>query len=170
MLHWIKFENVNGHTRFVLTHKLGMRKMQRKHKLDMRKKQRKNGDTMFYTIKEFAQMFQVTEHTIRYYTDIGLLLCKRDEKQHRIFDEDSIKQMQEITTLKGCGAAIEDIKDYCQLCREEATAENLQARYDIILRQRMQAYRRVDEAKATAATMDDKVAYYKKLLTEKMEA
>ena len=33
---------------------------------------------MTYTVKEFTQMFHVTEHTVRYYTDIGLLPCNRD--------------------------------------------------------------------------------------------
>ena len=28
---------------------------------------------MTYTVKEFADMFHTTEHTIRYYTDINLL-------------------------------------------------------------------------------------------------
>jgi hypothetical protein len=28
---------------------------------------------MYYMIKQMAQMFDVTEHTLRYYTDLGLL-------------------------------------------------------------------------------------------------
>lgn len=31
-----------------------------------------------YTLKQFAAMFHATQHTIRYYTDIGLLPCGRD--------------------------------------------------------------------------------------------
>ena len=38
---------------------------------------------MTYTVKEFTQMFHVTEHTVRYYTDIGLLPCNRDGGNHR---------------------------------------------------------------------------------------
>lgn len=34
---------------------------------------------MVYTMKQFAELFQTTEHTVKYYTDIDLLPCKRDD-------------------------------------------------------------------------------------------
>lgn len=61
---------------------------------------------MYYTIKQFAEMFHITEHTVRYYTDIELLPCKRDSANHRIFDEESVNWMQGITCLKRCGASV----------------------------------------------------------------
>lgn len=36
--------------------------------------------------------------------------------------------MQGIKCLKGCGASIEDIQEYCRLCLVEETEENLRAR------------------------------------------
>lgn len=72
--------------------------------------------------------------------------------------------MQGIACLKGCGASIEDIREYCDLCRLPESKETLYARYQIILRQREQAYKRVEEAKATAAYMDDKVQHYAQIL------
>lgn len=74
---------------------------------------------MNYTIKEMAEHFGVTEHTLRFYTDKGLL---------------------------------------------EESEENLRARYAIILKQREEAYKRVEEAKATANYMDGKVAHYEAIL------
>lgn len=120
---------------------------------------------MDYTLKKFAEMFGVTEHTIRYYTDINLLPCRRDKGNRRVFDEESINWMQGIMCLKGCGASIEDIKEYCELCRLPESKENLLSRYNIILRQREQAYRRIEEAKATARYMDSKVEHYKQILS-----
>lgn len=119
---------------------------------------------MYYTIKQFAEMFHTTEHTIRYYTDINLLPCQRDGGNRRVFNEESINWMQGITCLKGCGASIEDIKEYCDLCRLPESEENLRARYQIILRSREQAYKRVEEAKATAKYMDEKVKHYEDIL------
>ena len=110
-------------------------------------------------------MFNTTEHTIRYYTDIGLLPCQRDKGNHRVFNEESVNWMQGITCLKGCGASIEDIKEYCDLCRQPESRETLCARYQIILRQREQAYKRIEEAKATAAYMDEKVQHYQQILS-----
>lgn len=120
---------------------------------------------MTYTLKQFAEMFHVTEHTIRYYTDINILPCERDKGNRRIFNEESVNWMQGISCLKGCGASIDDIKEYCRLCKLPESRENLEARYQIILRQREQAYKRIEEAKATATYMDDKVQHYQKILS-----
>ena len=120
---------------------------------------------MIYTLKQFAEMFHTTEHTIRYYTDINLLPCQRDKGNRRIFNEESVNWMQGIACLKGCGASIADMKEYCDLCRLPESRETLYARYQIILRQREQAYQRIEEAKATAAYMDEKVRHYEQILS-----
>ena len=65
--------------------------------------------------------------------------------------------------MKGCGASIDDIKEYCDLCRLPESRETLYARYQIILRQREQAYRRIEEAKAVKLTFGK---YAGKLLSE----
>lgn len=119
---------------------------------------------MYYTIKQMAEMFGVTEHTLRFYTDEGLLPCMRDGGNRRVFNEESVNWMQGIKCLKGCGASIEDIREYCRLCLSEESEGNLRARYAIILKQREEAHKRVEEAKATAKYMDDKVAHYEAIL------
>ncbi len=119
---------------------------------------------MYYTIKQMAEMFDVTEHTLRFYTDKGLLPCERDSGNRRVFNEESVNWMQGIKCLKGCGASIEDIQAYCRLRLAEESEENLRARYAIILKQRAEAYKRVEEAKATAKYMDEKVAHYEAIL------
>lgn len=119
---------------------------------------------MSYTIKQMAEMFDVTEHTLRFYTDKGLLPCKRDGGNRRVFDEESVNWMQGIKCLKGCGASIEDIKEYCRLCLLEESEENLRARYEIILKQREEAYKRLEEAKATVEYMEGKVVHYEAVL------
>lgn len=120
---------------------------------------------MTYTLRQFAEMFHTTEHTIRYYTDINLLPCQRDQGNRRIFNEESVNWMQGIACLKGCGASIADMKEYCDLCRLPESRETLYARYQIILRQREQAYQRIEVAKATAAYMDEKVQHYEQILS-----
>lgn len=119
---------------------------------------------MQYTMKQFAVMFDTTEHTLRYYTDVGLLPCRRDAGNRRVFDEESVNWMQGIVCLKGCGASIDDIKEYADLCRMPQSAETLRARYRIIVRQREEAHRRVEQAQATAAYMDDKVRHYEAII------
>ena len=72
--------------------------------------------------------------------------------------------MHGIKCLKGCGASIEDIQEYCRLCLLEESEENLRARYAIILKQRAEACKRLEEAEATVRYMDDKVAHYEAIL------
>ena len=72
--------------------------------------------------------------------------------------------MQGIKCLRGCGASIEDIQEYCRLCLLEESEENLWARYAIILKQRAEARKRPEEAEATVRYMDDKVAHYEAIL------
>ncbi len=119
---------------------------------------------MYYTIKQMAEMFGVTEHTLRFYTDKGLLPCARDSGNRRVFNEESVNWMQGIKCLKGCGASIEDIREYCRLCLLDESEENMRARYAIIVKQRAEAYKRMEEAKATAKYMDEKVAHYEAIL------
>ena len=116
---------------------------------------------MYYTIKQMAELFDVTEHTLRFYTDQGLLPCQRDGSNRRVFNEESVNWMQGIQCLKGCGASIEDIREYCRLCLLEESEENLRARYAIILKQRAAARKRLEEAEATVKYMDEKVAHQK---------
>ncbi|MCI8946373.1 MAG: MerR family transcriptional regulator [Lachnospiraceae bacterium] len=119
---------------------------------------------MAYTMKEFAELFQISEHTVRYYTDIQLLPCQRDAGNRRIFDEESVNWMRGILCLKNCGTPIRDMKKYFHLCRLEESEENLRARYEIILNQRELARKKAAAAKAAAEYMDYKVKHYEDIL------
>ena len=118
---------------------------------------------MYYTIKQFAEMFHTTEHTIRYYTDQGLLPCKRDRANRRVFDDESLNWITGIKCLKGCGMSIAAIRHYCQLCNEPSE-ETLRARYDIILEHRELAYQKLREAQERVAYMEYKARHYEDIL------
>lgn len=107
---------------------------------------------MTYTVKEFANMFHATEHTVRYYTDIGLLPCRRDSGNHRMFDEPAVNWMRAITYLKSCGMPIREIKRYFDLCQMEESEENLRARYEIIAKQREAAHKKRRKPKPPPTT------------------
>ena len=53
---------------------------------------------------------------------------------------------------------------HCRLCLLEESEENLRSRYTIIRKQREEAYRRLEEAKATVKYMEDKAAHYEAIL------
>lgn len=49
-----------------------------------------------YTLKQACQILNLTEHTIRYYTDIGIVEVKRDKNNHRLFDEQALIGLKEL--------------------------------------------------------------------------
>ncbi|GER70087.1 MerR family transcriptional regulator [Weizmannia acidilactici] len=112
-----------------------------------------------YTVKEVAQLLELTEHTIRYYTDKGLVpSVQRDKNNNRLFDDESINWLTGVKYLKQCGMSVKDIKTYVDLCLEgDATIEE---RYEIILKQKEIALQRLEEAKRTAEYMEEKAKHY----------
>ena len=81
-----------------------------------------------------------------------------------MLDEESANWLQGILCLKGCGASLEDIREYCRLCLQGASEDNLRARYAIILKQREEACRRLAEARATVDYLEEKAAHYETIL------
>lgn len=88
-----------------------------------------------YTVKEIAKLLNMTEHTIRYYTDMGLVpSLKRDKNGNRLFDEQSKNWLLGIKNLRGSGMSIQAVKDYVDLCLQGDST--LEIRYQIILEQK----------------------------------
>ena len=69
------------------------------------------------TVKEVASKFNISEHTIRYYSDQNLIPeLKRDKNNNRVFDENSLNWLQGVIYLRNCGMSIKSIKEYVDLC------------------------------------------------------
>lgn len=118
---------------------------------------------MTYTVKEIADMMDMTEHTIRFYTDKGLLPCSRDKNNRRVFDDESVNWLKGIQCLRNCGVSIEDIKIYSDLCLSDSP-DALQQRYCFMKEQRKLAYQRLKEAQELVLYMDAKVQHYEDVL------
>ncbi len=69
-----------------------------------------------YKIGDFANLFQVSIKTIRYYETIGLLIPKYVNLYtgYRYYDENNIYTMQNIISLKNLGFSLEEIKFFKQ--------------------------------------------------------
>lgn len=121
---------------------------------------------MEYTVKQIAKLMNMSEHTVRFYTDKQLLPCKRDKNGHRIFNDESMNWLKGIQCLKNCGVSLEDIKVYSDLCLSD-DEDALQARYEFMLKQRELAFERLREAEALVEYMNHKVAHYEDILAGK---
>lgn len=112
-----------------------------------------------YTVKDVARMLDLSEHTVRYYTDKGLVPnLQRDEHNNRLFDDTSLSWLLAVKFLRHGNMTIEDIKTYIDLCLlGEST---ITERYNIISRQREMALRQLEEAKERVEYMEQKAQHY----------
>ena len=54
-----------------------------------------------FTVKDVSKMLDLTEHTVRFYTDKGLVpSVKRDKNNIRLFDEESINWLTGVKYLR----------------------------------------------------------------------
>lgn len=112
-----------------------------------------------YTVKEVAKLLELSEHTVRFYTDKGLVPnLQRDKNNNRIFNDESIKWLVGAKNLKKCGMSVQDIKKYVDLCLEgDSTIEE---RYQMILKQKEVALAQLEQAQLMAEFITKKEKRY----------
>ena len=83
-----------------------------------------------YSVKEVAEIFNISVHKVRYYDDCGLIPdVIRDSSKKRIFSDESLEWFFICITLRNTGLSIKNIKNYVELYKiEGATHMDL---YDI---------------------------------------
>lgn len=76
-----------------------------------------------YTMKQVCEETNMTYQTLKYYCNEGLIPnVKRDQNNHRVFDERDVKWIKDLVCLKKCDMSIQEMKDYLELCLQgEAT-------------------------------------------------
>ncbi|MDK8640748.1 MerR family transcriptional regulator [Niallia taxi] len=115
------------------------------------------------TVKEVANLLDLTEHTVRYYTDKGLVpSLKRDKNNNRLFDEESINWLKGAKFLKQAGMSVASIKNYIELCLQGDYT--IPERYKIIMEQQAIALARLEEATAIAKQMEAKAKHYEGIM------
>lgn len=116
-----------------------------------------------YTVKEVAQRLEMNEHTVRYYTDQGLVpSLKRDNHNIRLFDEASVQWLLCVKHLRHCGMPIEEIKTYINLCQKGDST--VRERYDIMRKQQTVALAQLEEAQHRVAYIEEKASNYLQMI------
>jgi len=115
-----------------------------------------------HTVKETALLLDMSEHTVRFYTDKGLVPnLKRDKNNNRQFDEESINWLTGIKYLKQSGMPLDKIKRYIDLCLEGDST--IPQRYAIILEQKEAALAQLEQARERAEYMIRKAEGYREI-------
>lgn len=116
-----------------------------------------------HTIKQAAALVGMSEHTLRFYTDKGLVpAVTRDARNNRIFSDEALNFLTVIKCLKGCGMSIEAIKKYVDLCLQGE--DTVQERYKIILAQKKVAEEQLQEAQKRIEYLQRKADNYAAIL------
>lgn len=119
-----------------------------------------------YTVNEVAKMYGVTTHTIRFYTDKGLIPpLKRDKNNNRLFDRESLNWLEGCICLKGCGMSIKDLKHYGELCLKGDST--LKERYEMIVKYRDLARENLINAQKVLDYAEHKVKHYEDIISGK---
>ena len=108
----------------------------------------------------------MTYQTLKFYCNEGLVPhVKRDENNRRIFDEQDVRWIRDLTCLKKCGMSIQEMKDYLALC--------LQGESTILPRKEMLAKKQealrasIKELEESAAYIEWKQTFYDEVLSGK---
>jgi len=119
---------------------------------------------MEYTIRQVAEMVDLTTYTLRYYEKEGLLpFIERNEHGNRIFKDNDIEWVQLVCCLRDTGMPIAEIKDYVDLCR--VGDETTEQRRQIILEHKLKVEQKIEKMKQSLVKINKKLQCYNHLNT-----
>lgn len=115
------------------------------------------------TITEVSRQYDISPDTLRYYERIGLLPpVPRDSRGVRDYDEASCGWVSLMKCMRSAGVGIEALTEYVNLFRQgSGTAA---ARKQILIDQRAQLERRVEELQVALGRLDKKIESYEELV------
>lgn len=119
-----------------------------------------------YSMKEVCLKTGMTYETLKFYCNEGLVPnVKRDERNHRRFDDRDIAWIQSLTCLKNCGMSIQEMKVYISLCQKGASS--IPQRKAILAQKRENLLKQINEIKKSIDYIDWKQGFYDDVLNGK---
>jgi DNA-binding transcriptional MerR regulator len=112
-----------------------------------------------HTIKEAADIMNMTPVTLRYYDKQGLLpFLERRESGYRVFSENDILMLRVIECLKQSGMSIKEIRQFVHWVQEGDNS--LQERYAMFLERKLAVETQMAELQKTLDFINHKCWYY----------
>lgn len=114
---------------------------------------------MPYTIKQAAELTNLTPVTLRYYDKQGLLpYMERRESGYRIFSDGDIAMLRVIECLKKSGMSIKDIRQFSEWVL--MGDDSLQERYEMFLERKKAVEAQMADLQKTLDFINHKCWYY----------
>lgn len=120
-----------------------------------------------YSISEVAEQFSLQPHTLRFYEREGIITPTRAENGIRKYTDEDMARMKMVLCLKETGMSIKDIRRYFQLVEEGDST--LTERLEIMVEQREQVLREIEELKAHLQMIEFKVEMYQERCKKQAE-
>ena len=112
-----------------------------------------------YTVKEVAELLHINPHTVRYYTNMGLLPnMNREKNGTRLFTDEDVECLKNIIYLRECGMSIASIREYLELSKRGA--ETIPQQLQLILEQKEKVDKEVKRLLECQQHMEKKVETY----------
>lgn len=119
-----------------------------------------------YTMNQTCQAVGMTYETLKYYCNEGLIPnVKRDKNNYRVFDENDIEWIRNLTCLKKCGMSIQDMKTYIKLCLEGESS--IPERKIILDKQKDELLDRINELQECVEYINWKQQFYDDVISGK---
>lgn len=119
-----------------------------------------------YTMMRVCRELDMTYQTLKFYCNEGLVPgVKRDSNNRRIFDENDVKWIKDLTCLKKCGMSIQEMKEYLALClKGEST---IIPRKEMLAKKQEALLLSIKELEDSVAYIDWKQNFYDEVLSGK---
>ncbi|PTM57791.1 MerR family transcriptional regulator [Desmospora activa] len=106
-----------------------------------------------------SEKFNISPDTLRYYERIGLIpRVSRNKSGIRDYSEEDCKWIEFILCMRGAGLPIEMLIEYVGLFQQGD--ETIEARKDLLIEQRKQLLKRLEDMQETLERLDNKIASY----------
>lgn len=121
---------------------------------------------MLYTIKQVCEKLNLTSHTVRHYTDSGLVpYIKRDKNGNRLFDDKDLNWLLVAKFLRESGMSIKEIKSYFDLCIMGFST--FQKRFEILKKLQAQTEEELNKIQFRQKCINEKIKHCEDILNGK---
>lgn len=111
------------------------------------------------TIKDVCEKFGITADTLRYYEKVGAIpKVARSQGGIREYDDEALGWVQTAVCLRKAGVSVEAIVEYVRLF--DMGDETLQARLDLLSKEREALGKQLDELTEAVNLLDRKISRY----------
>lgn len=114
------------------------------------------------TIKEISKRYQVSEATLRYYEQEGLLFGINRKNGIRDYTEENFPNIEFVLCMRNAGMSMERLKKYIELL---TVPNSEKMRKEILELQRNDIQKQIDILTDTLKKLDYKIENYEKIMS-----